>query len=149
MAPYDYKKHFIAAVVKRSGICRASVEQVLPAVFDEIRYQLSEGARCVAIESFGTFAIQVLPERTRTALVDGRRVAKKLPPKEKLKFGAARCLRNDVEAHCFDPTRRAFTHHPKDPKLRLRGDFKYNRRRPPCWPTNPVDDPEDPAYGES
>lgn len=129
MTPRNYKEHFIAAVVKRSGICRATVEQLLPAVFDEIRYQLSEGARCVVIESFGTFCISDVPERKRRYTYKGKDEVRTLPPKEKLKFGPARNLTREIQAHQFDPTRRAFTHDPHDPKIRTRKEFKYNKRR--------------------
>lgn len=50
MRPGNYKEHFIAAVMRRSGTCRSTVEQVLPAVFDEVRFQLTEGAGLVPIE---------------------------------------------------------------------------------------------------
>ena len=64
MLPKEYLTRLSAAVVKRSGICQATVEQVLPALFDEIRYQLIEGRyHCVPIESFGTFGIVEIPER--------------------------------------------------------------------------------------
>jgi len=124
--PSDYKQHFIAQVVKRSGICRATIEQVLPAVFDEIRYQLTEGSGCVPVESFGTFALIDIPERQRlyTYKRDTPEL-RTLPPTQRLKFAPTRNLRREIEAHRFDSTRRSFVHDPHDPPLRKKKGLRY------------------------
>lgn len=97
MRPGNYKEHFIAAVVRRSGICRATVEQVLPAVMDEVRFQLTEGFRFVPIESFGTFAVVDIPERQYHYTYKGDRIVT-VPPKKRLKFLPTRNLRNEIDA---------------------------------------------------
>lgn len=129
MRPHEYKKHFIAAVVKRSGICRATVEQVLPAVFDEIRHQLSEGALCVPIESFGTFAVVDIPERTRHYTYKGADELRTLPPTQRLKFAPTKNMRREIQEHRFDPSRQSFSRHPDDPPIRKRKDLRYNTRK--------------------
>ena len=64
MLPKKFLETFAADVTKRCGICQATVEQVLPAVFDEIRYRIiNERYPCVPIDSFGTFAVINKPER--------------------------------------------------------------------------------------
>lgn len=126
MQPRNYKEHFIAAVVKRSGICRTTVEQVLPAVFDEIRYQLAEGTRCVPIESFGTFALIDVPERQHLYTYKGKNELRTLPPTQRLKFAPTKNMRREViEEHRFDPSRRSFVHDPHDPILRRRKELGY------------------------
>lgn len=129
MRPGNYKQHFISAVVKRSGICRATVEQVLPAVFDEIRYQLTEGCGCVPVESFGTFAVIDIPERQRHYTYKGLDEMRTLPPTQRLKFAPTRNLTREIQAHQFDPTRRSFVHDPHDPPIRKKKGLKYNTRR--------------------
>ena len=124
-----YTDKFIAAVVKRSGICRATVDQVLPAVFDELRCQLVEGSQCVAIDSFGTFAVVDIPERTRRYTYGGRDEIRTYQPKRQLKFSPARNMRQEIETGKYDPSRRSFTHHPSDPPLRTRLKMGYNRRK--------------------
>lgn len=123
--PVEYKRDFIAAVVRRSGICRATVEQVLPAVFDEVRYQLAEGALCVAIESFGTFAIKDVPLRQHLYTYKGKSELRTLQPKKVIKFAPTKNLRQEVEGGRFDASHRSFTHHPGDPPLRKRNAFRY------------------------
>ena len=130
MRPYDYKKHFVAAVVKRCGISRATIEQVLSGIFDEIRYQLAEGSQCVPIESFGTFAIVEIPERQYHYTYGGRDEYRTVPPTLRLKFAPTTNLRREVlKEQRFDPTRRSFVHHPCDPPLRKRRELKYNKRK--------------------
>lgn len=124
-----YKKNFISAVVKRSGICRATVEQVLPAVFDELRYQLTEGSQCVPIESFGTFAVVDIPERTRRYTYKDKDEIRTLPPKRRLKFAPTKNMSREIESCRFDPSRRSFTHHPADPHLRTRNSLRYQPMR--------------------
>ncbi len=116
----------VSAVVKRSGICRATVEQVLPAVFDEIRYQLAEGKkRCVPIESFGTFGTKALPWRKHTYTYKGVTKTVIKEPTLRIKFLPTRNFRREIESGTFDPTRRSFYRHPKDPAIRRRKDIKY------------------------
>lgn len=130
MTPKKYFQKFVAAVVERSGICRPTVEAVLPAVFDQIRYELSEGTLCVPVEGFGTFAVIDIPERERKYSYK-RDVPeiRKLPRKKQLKFAPTRNLRRDVENGRFDPTRKSFSRHPKDPPARGRSHLKYNPRK--------------------
>lgn len=125
MRPHDYEKHFISAVVKRSGICRATVEQVLPAVFDEIRHQLCEGSKCVPIESFGTFAVIDIPERKRRYNYKDVDEVRTLPPTQRLKFAPTRNMRRELTEHRFDPSRRSFQRHPADPPIRKRKALRY------------------------
>lgn len=129
MTPKKYFQKFVAAVVERSGICRPTVEAVLPAVFDQIRYELSEGTLCVPIEGFGTFAVIDIPERQRRYTYNGADEIRTLPPKKQLKFAPTRNLRRDVENGRFDPTRKSFSRHPKDPPARGRSHLKYNPRK--------------------
>lgn len=128
MLPKTYLSQFAANVVKRSGVCKATVEAVLPAVFDEIRYQLTEGTLCVPIESFGTFAVVEVPERTRRYTYKGADEMRTLPATLRLKFAPTRNLRREVDAQQFDPSRKSFSRHPKDPKIRKRCNMRYNRR---------------------
>lgn len=128
MRVHEYKSHFISAVVKRSGICKATVEIVAAAMFDEIRFQLTEGCECVPIDSFGTFAVVDIPERQRRYTYGGRDELRTYAPEKRLKFAPARSMRREIEANRFDPSRRAFTHHPSDPKIRTRKNLAYNKR---------------------
>ena len=119
-----------AAVVKRSGICLATVEAVLPAVFDEIRYQLIEGKYpCVPIDSFGTFAVVDIPERKRRYTYKGADEIRTYPPEKRLKFRPARNMKRELEQGSFDPTRKSFSRHPKDPILRRRHNMRYQPRK--------------------
>lgn len=125
MLPKEYLQRFAANVVKRCGICQATVEQVLPAVFDEIRYQLTESNHpCVPIDSFGTFAVIDVPERKYhyTYKCDEIRT---LPATRRLKFRPAYNFRKELESGQFDSTRKSFRRHPKDPIIRKRKDMKY------------------------
>lgn len=132
--PRDYKQHFISAVVKRSGICRSTVEQVLPAVFDEIRYQLAEGPGMVPIESFGTFIVVDIPERQYRYTYNGRNEIRTCPATQRLKFASARNLRREVlENHRFDPSRRSFVHNIADPPLRKRNKLMYKSNEKGFW----------------
>lgn len=122
-------RQFVAAVVKRSGIALPTVEAVLPHIFDEIRYQLAEGKRCVRIESFGTFAVVDIPERQRRYTYGGRNEIRTYPPMKRLKFAPAANLNNEICAERFDPSRQSFTRFPGDPPLRYRSSMGYNHRK--------------------
>ena len=130
MQPRKYFTKFAAAVTKRCGICQATVEQVLPAVFDEIRQQLCENKfPCVPIESFGTFTVVDIPERKRhyTYKCDEIRT---LPPTKRLKFAPTKNLRREVvERGEFDASRRSFSRHPQDPPIRLRNKLLYQPKK--------------------
>lgn len=129
MQQKTYLTKFAAAVVKRSGIARPTVEALLPFVFDEIRYQLCEGSYpCIPIEGFGTFAVIDMPERKRRYTYKGKNEIHVLPAKKKLKFAPTCNMKREIEAGRFDPTRRSFTHHPQDPPIRKRQHMKYNKR---------------------
>ena len=129
MLPKQYLTKFAAAIVKRSGIARPTVEAVLPHIFDEIRYQMTEGQNpCVPIEGFGTFAVIDKPERTRRYTYKGKNEIHTLPAKKVLKFTPTANMKREINAQHFDPTRRSFWHHPQDPKIRKRCDMKYNPR---------------------
>ena len=132
MLPQQNLKKFAAAVVKRSGICRATVEQVLPAVFDEIRYQLCEAKRpCVPIDSFGTFAVIDVPERTRRYTYKDKDELRTYPAEKRLKFRPTKSMKRELQQGQFDPTRRSFTRHPKDPIIRKRSQMHYQGGREP------------------
>ena len=105
------------------------MEAVLPAVFDQIRFDLTEGELCVYIEGFGTFAVIDIPERERRYTYGGRDEIRKLPPKKQLKFAPTRNLRREVTCGKFDPTRKSFSRHPQDPPIRARAHMAYNPRK--------------------
>ena len=129
MQPKQYLQKFAAAIVKRSGIARPTVEALLPHVFDEIRYQLCESDNpCIPIEGFGTFAVIDKPERHRRYTYKGKNEIHVIPPKKVLKFTPTKNMKREIDAQKFDPTRRAFYHHPADPKIRKRCDMRYNPR---------------------
>ena len=146
--PRDYKQHFISQVVKRSGIAKATVEQVLPAVFDELRYQLSEGARCVPIESFGTFAVVDIPERTYHYTYGGRNEDRTIAPTQRLKFAPTKNMREEILTHTFDPTRRSFTHNPKDPPIRKKKELQYDKKHRVFYRSPAASSPTPPQEGE-
>lgn len=129
MRVHEYRSHFISAVVKRSGICKATVEVVAAALFDEIRFQLTEGCECVPIDSFGTFAVTDVPERQRRYTYGGRDEIRTYAPEKRLKFAPAKNMRREIEARRFDSTRRSFSHNPADPKIRTRKNLAYNKRQ--------------------
>ena len=125
-----YLKRLVAAVVQESGICTPTVEVVLPAVFDVIRRELCECPHhCVMIESFGTFAMEEIPEREHLYTYKGVTTLKHLPATKRLKFSAAKNLRREVDAGVFDPSRKSFKHHPGDPVLRNRAQMAYRADR--------------------
>ena len=129
MYPKQYLQKFAAAVVRRSGIARPTVEAVLPHIFDEIRYILTEGDQCVPVEGFGTFAVIEKPERTRRYTYKGKNEVHTLPAKKVLKFTPTKNMKREVDAGRFDPTRKSFWHHPEDPKIRKRCQMQYNSRK--------------------
>lgn len=128
MQPKQYLQKFAADIVKRSGIARPTVEALLPHVFDEIRYILTEGNQCVPIEGFGTFAVIDKPERRRRYTYKGKNEVHVLPAKKVLKFAPTKNMKREIDAGKFDPTRKSFWHHPQDPKIRKRADMRYNKR---------------------
>lgn len=128
MQPKQYLTRFAAAIVKRSGIARPTVEALLPHVFDQIRYELTEGSLCIPIESFGTFAVIDKPERTRRYTYKGANEIHVLPAKKVLKFAPTRNMKREITEGKFDPTRKSFSRHPQDPKIRKRCDMQYNKR---------------------
>lgn len=136
MKPDKYFQMFAAAIVKRSGIARPTVEAVLPHVFDEIRYILTEGNRCVPIESFGTFAVIERPEHKYTYRRNDIHKVHTVPAKRVIRFAPTRNMRREVEERRLDPTRRSFTRHPQDPIIRQRHDMHYkpvnNRNNDSC-----------------
>lgn len=125
MLPKEYLNRFANNVVKRSGICKATVEAVLPHVFDEIRYQLTEGNLCVPIEGFGTFAVVDIPERQYNYTYKQPHRIITVPAKKRLKFAPTRNLQREIDAQQFDPTRRSFSRHPDDRPIRRRKDMQY------------------------
>ena len=122
-------------MVKRSGICRATVEQVLSATFDEIRFQMAEGAGCVPIESFGTFYTVDIPEREHLYTYKGKHELRHLEPTKRLKFKPTKSFKREViDDHRFDPSRRSFERHPDDPPSKARMALKYQggKHQPPA-----------------
>ena len=128
MLPKEFLQRMAADVSKRCGICPATVEQVLPAVFDEIRFRLIEGRYpCVPIDSFGTFGVITKPERRYHYYRPSKGIDRwvDLPLKKVLKFTAAYNLRRELNAGEFDPTRKSFSRHPQDPKIKKRNKMLY------------------------
>lgn len=125
----SYLQKLSSAVSKRSGICQATIEQVLPALFDEIRFQLSEGSRkCVPIDSFGTFAVVNIPEREYHYTYKCDKIVR-LPAKKRMKFLPTRSFRKETEKGVFDRSRTSFSRHPDDPMIRKRVDMSYRRNK--------------------
>lgn len=130
MPPKIYFRRIVNAVIAESGICRATVEQLVPAVFDVIRRELIEGHyHCVPIESFGTFAIVDIPERKYEYNYKGTREVRTLPPTKRMKFAPTRSMLREVKAGKFDPTRKSFICHPDDPPARWRTQLAYQPNR--------------------
>lgn len=130
MPPKEYLSRLAKAVTKRSGICQATVEQVLPALFDEIRFQLIEGKfHCVPIESFGTFGVVDIPEREYHYTYKGADEIRHLPPKKRLKFYPTLNLRREIEQGQFDPTRQSFRRNLQDPPIRKRNKMRYQPKK--------------------
>ena len=128
MFPKTYLQKLAANIVKRSGICKATVEAVLPAVFDEIRYQLTEGSYpCVPIEGFGTFAVINRPEHEYLYNYHGANEVRTVPARRQLKFNPTHNMQREVEAGKFDPTRKSFSRHPDDRPIRKRNDMRYKK----------------------
>lgn len=125
MNPKKYLKQFAANVVQRSGIARPTVEAVLPHVFDEIRYQLTEGTLCVPIDGFGTFSVIDRPEHEFLYHRGDVKEIKTVVAKKQLKFKPTKNLKREVDAGRYDPTRRAFSRHPDDPVIAVRRDMRY------------------------
>lgn len=125
MQPHKYFQKFAAAVVKRSGISRATVEAVLPHVFDEMRYQLTEGSLCVPVEGFGTLYVKDVPEHEYLYNRDGANRVCIVPAKKQIKFAPTRNLTDEVNSGQFDQSRRSFVRMPGDPMLRKRHDMRY------------------------
>ena len=129
MLPKSYLQSFAANVVKRSGINLPTVMAVLPHVFDEIRFQLTEGTLCVPIESFGTFSVIKVPERQR--LYSYKLETPELhtlPATMRLKFRPTRSFKEEIAAQQYDPTRQSFTRHRDDRPIRKRRNMRYNKR---------------------
>lgn len=130
MLPKTYLQKIAANVSKRSGICRATVEQVLPAFIDEIRYQLCEGSYpCVPIESFGTFAVINRPEHEYLYNYKSANEVRTVPARRQLKFIPTKNMQREVEQGRFDPTRKSFSRHPDDRPIRKRNDMRYKKGR--------------------
>lgn len=138
MFPHKYFQRFAAAIVKRSGLSRPTVEALLPAVFDEIRYILTEGDGCVPIEGFGTLYVKDVPEHEYLYNRNNANRICTVPAKKQIKFAPARNLTDEMNAGKFDAMRRSFVHMPGDPLLRKRNDLryrpakKYNREQGAC-----------------
>ena len=131
MLPKQFLTQLAKDVSKRCGICTATVEQVLPAFVDEIRYILAESKYpCIPIESFGTFAMIDVPERDRLYTYKGKSEIRHLPAKRKLKFSPTHSFRRELEDGKFDPTRKSFSRHPKDRRIRKRGDMQPRKKHP-------------------
>lgn len=131
MLPDTTLNRFASAVSKRCGICSATVKQVLPAVFDEIRYQVCEGKRnCVQIDSFGTFLLIDIPEREYHYTYKCDKIVH-LPATKKFKFVPAKNVKEEGEQAKFDPTRTAFRRRPSDPPLGKRSRMMFYKDKYP------------------
>lgn len=130
MLPKTYLQKLAAAVAKRSGISKATVEVVLPATFDEIRAILTEGTYpCIPIESFGTFAVIDRPEHEYLNTYKGKHEVVTIPARKQLKFKPTASMKREVESGRFDPTRKSFSRHPDDRPIRKRKDMRYQKNR--------------------
>ena len=129
MKPKEYLSRFAANIVKRSGISRPTVEAVLPHVFDEIRYQLTEGSLCVPIEAFGTFAVVDIPERQRHYVYKDINEVRTLAPCKRLKFAPTRSFKSEIEKQKFDTGHRSFHRNTDDPPIRRRCRLQYNGKQ--------------------
>ncbi len=126
MSNNSHLRSLAAAVVKRSGIHQATVEAVLPHVFDAIRYELINGDyHNVPIESFGLFCLKRVPGRQYHYTYNGADEWRTLPPKAIVKFTPTKSLRREVELGEFDTTRSSFHRHPDDPIIRRRQNMIY------------------------
>lgn len=118
------------AVADRSGIRTATVEVVLPALFDEIRQRLAEGVYpCVPIDSFGTFAVVDIPARRYHYYRPEKGIDRwvDLPATRRLKFGLAHSFKRELCLQQFDPSRKSFSRHPEDPAVKRRKQMKYRK----------------------
>ena len=151
MHPKKYLHRFAANVSKRSGISRSTLEVVLPHVFDEIRYQLTEGCLCVPIEAFGTFAVVDIPERQRQYTYKDISEIRTLPACKRLKFRPTKSFQKEIQDQVFDTTHTAFRRNEGDPMIRTRSRLKYNSSdgkihiRPLKKKTKPAEPAEDAA----
>lgn len=134
-------RRMVAATVKQSGICRATVEQVLPAFLDVVRRELAEGARrSVVIESFGTLAVKEVPARQYHYVRKSHGIDTWVdrPPKRVLKFAPTRNVKREIEQGRFDPTRKSFIHHPDDPRIRSPRDLTKRQTGTPWTKVGPT-----------
>lgn len=139
MLPKEFLQRFAADVSKRCGICQATVEQVLPAVFDEIRQRLIEGRYpCVPIDSFGTFAVINVPERKRRYTYKDTDEVRHYPATKRLKFRPAYNMKRELDRGEFDPTRHSFSRHSQDPIIQKRKQLCYRKRDMPLHVDNPT-----------
>lgn len=129
MRTKEYLRRFARNIVERSGLSLQTVEVLLPHVFDEIRYQLTEGTLCVPIESFGTFAVVDIPERQRHYVYNGIDEIRTLAPCKRLKFAPTRSFRSEVEKQKFDTDHHSFYRNHDDPPIRLRCRLQYNGKQ--------------------
>ena len=124
-----YYKRFASAVSKRCGISAAAIEVALPAIFDEIRYRLTEGPLSFEIESFGTFCAKDVPEHEFLYHRGDVQEVRIVPAKRVLKFRPTKSMKNEVETGHFNADRESFTHHPDDPKISRRNDMRYRKQK--------------------
>ena len=128
MQSKQFLQRLAADVTKRCGICQATVEQVLPAVFDEIRFRLVEGKYpCVPIDSFGTFAVVNIPEREYHYNRPSKNIDewRHKDATRRLKFTPTSNMKREMDLGLFDSSRKSFTKHPKDPVIRKRSQMSY------------------------
>lgn len=129
-------KQLIAMTVKRSGICPATVEQVLPACFQIIREAIVTGEHrgSVLIPGFGTFYAQNRKTNVADPAHPGQRITGyKLVPK----FLPTTGFKDDVlreqpnpDARCFEETsRREKPRPPRNRKYHFRTEETKQRMR--------------------
>ena len=111
-------KQLIALTVKRSGICQATVEQVLPACFDIIRETIVTGQNrgSVLLPGFGTFyaqkrKINVADPKNPGQRIQGYRLAPRFMPTTGFRADVER-EQVSTGAHCFEENSRAEKPHP-------------------------------------
>lgn len=129
MQPKQFLQWFSGNVSKRSGISRVTIETVLPHIFDEIRYQLTEGTHCMPIEAFGTFFTKDYPERQRHYTYNGQDKIVTTPAHSYLKFSPITSFKREVMQGKFDATRQSFHRKEGERAIRSRIQMKYRKPR--------------------
>lgn len=121
------RQHFVEAVMEQSGVDRATIEHVVPVVFDVIRQQLCQGER-VRIANFGVFFPLKLKERTVINNTGHTPRTHVLPAEWRPRFRPADTFTAELRARLYDADRTSF-HRTGEPNLpHLRGRKKQDEK---------------------